>query len=111
MLPPPAITIRRTGSSCLRISLMHAADVAARGEEEDLVAVFDDRVAVGRYAAAGAVDGHHARFGVRQMFAAVLAAMADEQAALRARTPTSCTWPSAKSSTCSAPGYWISRAT
>ena len=62
-----------------------AADVVARGEEEHLIAVFDDRVAVGRDAAAVAVDRHDARLDLRQVLAQLAQLLADEQAAARAR--------------------------
>ena len=61
MLPPPAMTTRRTGSSSFCISFITSADVLARGDEEHLVAVLDDRVAFGLDALAAAIDGGDAR--------------------------------------------------
>ena len=82
MLPPPAITTRRTGLSSLAHLAHHAAQVVARGEEEDLVAFLDDRVALGPNAAAAAVDGDDARVRLRQVLAQLAQRVADERAAL-----------------------------
>ena len=89
MLPPPAITTRRTGSSSLAQLAHDAADVVARGEEEHLVAVLDDRVALGRDAAAVAVDGHDARLDLGQVLAAARAGCGRPagRPAARARRP------------------------
>ena len=109
MLPPPAITTRRTGLSSLRSSPSRAR-MSSRAARKNTSSSSSMTVSPsGVIAAAGAVDRDDARVGVRQMLAQ-LAQRAGRRAArrLRARTPTSRTRPSAKSSTCSAPGYWIS---
>ena len=85
MLPPPAITTRRTGSSRLRISLItrRMSLVAARKNTSS-----PDSITVspsGLEAPPVAVDRDHARIGVGQMLADVAQLLPDQQPALHAR--------------------------
>ena len=83
MLPPPAITTRRAGASSRRISFITDADILARGEEEHLVAVLDDGVALGLDALARPIDGGDPRIGGRNVLAQRAQRLADERPALK----------------------------
>ena len=108
MLPPPAITTRFAGASSLRISLMNLR-MSSRAAMKNTSSFSSMTVSPsGLMLRPRAVDSDHARFGVRMMFLSAASFWLTSRPPLRARMPTSRTRPSAKSSTCNAPGNLIS---